>query len=150
MCMFGQKILFDSILPLLVGLQKLKIPSNNFKDHLADNLIGYLNSTQKSQITSLNIGNNHILLNDLNKILTFILNHNYPIRNLGLSFQIFEANQFKQVIRLFENNKVIDTIDIRGCALSLDDMFELNQTIISNPKTPLRRIRVSLNKFSEE
>ncbi|CDW77865.1 UNKNOWN [Stylonychia lemnae] len=150
-CFFGQQVLFQEILPCLTGLTKLQVPTNQLKDRIVDDVILYMKNQRRQGIKSLNIGNNHFKIESLMKLFSFLTAEYPALQKLQLGFQSFESSQqFMRVVDIMKENKFIKSYNFEGCNLSLSDLDYLNKMLISNKKSGIKKIKLGLNRFSEE
>ena len=49
-----------------------------------------------------------------------------------MPFTIFEPELVKKLAEILKENYSLKTLDLRGCGLSLDDIFMLNQALEKN------------------
>eukprot|EP00347_Sterkiella_histriomuscorum_P016489 403352983 len=150
-CIHAQKILFSTLLPYLTNLQKLKIPTNQFRDTIIDDILMFFKNQRHQNIRSLNIGNNLFQITGITKLMNYLTKEYFSIKKLELSFQQFEdAQSFKKVIDIIQQNKTIEVYNFEGCSLTLQDVEMLNNLLVRSKNNPIKQLRLGLNKFTDE
>ena len=55
-----------------------------------------------------------------------------------------------RIIDIIKEGRHIETIDFEGCNLSIQDIDYINTMLVTNKKCGIKKIRLGLNKFTEE
>jgi len=55
-----------------------------------------------------------------------------------------------RIVDIMKESRYIETIDFEGCNLTLSDIEYINTMLLANKKSGIKKIRLGLNKFTEE
>ena len=130
-------------------LQKLKIPSNKFKDDALNLIMDYMteNYMRCSSLTKLNIGNNNFNPKAIAGFLLTLGRKRFPLKSLQLCFNIFDKGEFKMIAKALKLTTQLEKLYLRGCNLCLDDLDLINDALKCSPSS-LKAVYVSVNRIT--